>query len=91
MLNDEEKKKISTRLKRLEGQIRGVESMVTDGRYCMDILNQTRAVIAGMKKVEDMILTSHMKSCVTQSFTSGDSDDGDQKIEEIIHLLSKYR
>lgn len=65
--------------------------MVTDGRYCMDILNQTRAVIAGMKKVEDMILTSHMKSCVAESFTSGNSEDGDQKIEEIISLLSKYR
>lgn len=91
MLDTEEKKRVSARLKRIEGQIRGVEEMVTDGRYCMDILNQTRAVIAGMKKVEDLILSSHMKSCVKDSYSSGSSEDRDEKIDEIIKLLSKYR
>lgn len=91
MVNSENKIDLDKRLKRIEGQVRGVGLMVDDGRYCIDILNQTRAISAAIKKVEDIILKGHLESCVKESFLSRDIDDQNKKIDEVINLISKYR
>lgn len=91
MVNNKEKIDLHKRLKRIEGQVRGVNSMVEEGRYCIDILNQTRAILSAIKKVEDLILQSHLKTCVKESFLSSDADDQEKKIDEVIDLISRYR
>ncbi len=90
-MNEDEKKSMVTRLKKIEGQIRGINKMVESDRYCIDILSQTRAVVAAIRKVEDFILFQHLHTCVTDSMRSDNKEDKDKKIDEIMDLLSRYR
>lgn len=73
-------------LKTSKGQIEGIIKMLEDGRYCVDISNQIIAAQALLKKANMMILKQHLHHCVKDAF---DQDKGDEKIEEIIDLLSK--
>ncbi len=90
-MNEDEKKSVVTRLKKIEGQIRGINKMVESERYCIDILSQTRAVVAAIRKVEDFILFQHLNTCVADSMRSDNKEDKDKKIDEIMDLLSRYR
>ena len=74
-------------LKRIEGQIRGIQSMIDEGKYCVDILNQIKAVKNSITSVEGKILKSHLKACVKDSLISNDSFD--DKVEEIIKMLKR--
>ena len=76
-----------TSLKRIEGQIRGVQSMIEDGKYCIDILNQIKAVKNAVITVEGSILKSHLKACLKESLNEKESFDG--KVEEIMKLLKR--
>lgn len=91
MITEDNKVKLINRLNKIEGQVRGIKNMIEEGRYCIDILNQTRAITSGVKRVEDIILEGHLKTCVVDSFQSDDSEDQDLKIKEVINLVSKYR
>jgi len=90
-MNEDEKKSVVSRLKKIEGQIRGINKMVESERYCIDILSQTRAVVAAIRKVEDLILFQHLNTCVADSMRSDNKEDKDKKINEIMDLLSRYR
>jgi DNA-binding FrmR family transcriptional regulator len=79
------------RLKRIEGQIRGVQKMIEEKRYCIDILTQLSSVVGAIKGVEKNILERHLKGCVQQSFTKGSKQDRSQKIDEMIDVLKKFR
>ena len=79
------------RLKRIEGQIRGVQKMIHEKRYCIDILTQLSSVVGAIRSVEENILERHLKGCVRQSFTSGHKDDRQEKIDEVINVLKKFR
>lgn len=74
-------------LKRIEGQVRGVQSMIEDGKYCVDILNQIKAVRAAMTTVEGNILKKHLHECVKDSLNSGDSFD--EKVNELVRILKR--
>lgn len=76
------------RLTCVAGQIEGIKKMITEGRYCTDILMQIRAVRSAMKSIETNILEKHLQSCVAESFQS--DVDKDKKIEELKMLFSKY-
>lgn len=91
MMNEKQSKDVSTRLKRIEGQVRGIIKMLEDGRYCIDILSQTRAIVSGIRKVEDLIMYQHLQTCVADSMKSDIKEDKDQKIDEIMEVLSKFR
>ena len=80
-----------TRLKKIEGQIRGVQKMIEDKRYCIDILTQLSSIVGAVKRVEENILERHLKGCVKQSFTKGNQDDRKEKIDEVIDVLKKFR
>jgi len=82
---------IVTRLKRIEGQVRGVIGMVEDDRYCIDILTQIQAVKAALKKVEDEILKNHTAHCVEEAFSSRSAAAQREKFSELVDLLGKYR
>lgn len=79
------------RLRRIEGQIRGVQKMIEEKRYCVDILTQLTSIVGAIKSVEENILESHLKGCVRQSFTKGSKEDKAQKIDEVIDVLKKFR
>lgn len=83
----EEKKSIMNRLKRIEGQVRGIQNMVEDDRYCIDILVQISAIQAALKKVGLSISERHMKHCVHHAIKTG---DGEQAIDELIEVMKHY-
>jgi DNA-binding FrmR family transcriptional regulator len=78
-------------LSRIEGQVRGLARMVEEDRYCIDIITQIAAVRAALARVEHQILREHVEHCVRHAMTSGDKADQEQKIEELIAVLSRTR
>lgn len=79
------------RLKRIEGQVRGISQMVVDDRYCIDILHQVQAVKAALAKVESTILRDHASSCVADAIASGDLTEQREKFNELIDLFDKVK
>ena len=79
----------TSRLKKIEGQVRGLQKMIDDRRYCMDIVSQIRAVSGALKQVEIGILETHLKHCVQDALNSIDSSEAESKIQEIVQLLKK--
>ena len=84
-------KKIVNRLRRVEGQVRGVTQMVEDDRYCIDILNQIQAVKSALGRAESEILKRHAACCVTEAISSGDADEQKVKFNELIDLFEKAK
>ncbi|MGC9954318.1 MAG: metal-sensitive transcriptional regulator [Rhizomicrobium sp.] len=82
--------KLLTRLARIEGQVRGVARMVEEGRYCIDILNQIRAVKAALGRVEEEVLKGHAACCVAQAIKSGSARDQTRKFRELVELFNRY-
>ncbi len=78
------------RLRRIEGQVRGLVRMVEDGRYCVEILTQLRAVRAALRRVEDSVLRQHVESCVAQAIRSGRAAEQRQKIDELVSVLGRF-
>ena len=79
------------RLRRIEGQIRGVQKMIEEKRYCVDILTQLSSIVGAIKGVEENILERHLKGCVQHSFIKGKNEDKAKKIDEVIKVLKKFR
>ena len=77
------------RLRKIEGQVRGLQKMIEERRYCMDIVSQLRAVHGALKKVELGILETHLQHCVQDALNSRNSEDAEAKIQEILQLLQK--
>ncbi len=78
-------------LKRIEGQIRGIQKMIEEKRYCIDILTQLSSVVGAIKHVEENILNRHLRGCVRGSFLKGSRDDKEAKINEVIEALQNFR
>jgi DNA-binding FrmR family transcriptional regulator len=80
------KKDLQDRLRRIEGQIRGLQRMVDDDKYCIDILTQLNSVLAALKAVGLGILDDHVRHCVTESIERG---NGDERIEELMAAVAR--
>jgi DNA-binding FrmR family transcriptional regulator len=78
-------------LRKIEGQIRGIQRMIEEERYCVDILNQIRSVISALARVEDKILERHFENCVTNAMQGKSAADKKQKLAEILQLISRFR
>ncbi|AGS39676.1 MULTISPECIES: metal-sensitive transcriptional regulator [Gammaproteobacteria] len=85
------RKAISRRLKRIEGQVRGVDRMLEQGRYCVDILQQIQATKAALKKVETELLRDHANSCIEGALREGSLDEQRDKIVELVDLFERGR
>lgn len=81
----EEKRKLLNRLKRIEGQVRGLQAMIERDAYCYDILTQSAAVNAAMNAFNKEILAHHIEDCVTRDIREGK----DEVIEELVNILQK--
>ena len=77
------------RLKRVEGQVRGITRMVEEGRYCIDILTQIHAVRSALTKVETELLKGHMNHCIESAIVSGNAKEQRKKASELVELLSR--
>lgn len=78
-------------LRRIEGQIRGIQKMIGDRRYCIDILYAIGAAIGALRNVESKILKDHLQACVMTAFGGKSRADKDRKIREIAALLESLR
>ena len=77
------------RLSRIEGQVRGLQKMIEDDRYCVDILVQIKAAMAALKRVEGELLKDHVDYCIKNAISSDDIADREAKVAELVDLLSK--
>ncbi|MEN1934244.1 metal-sensing transcriptional repressor [Paenibacillus sp. 102] len=85
--SDKEKEQIMNRLKRIEGQVRGIQNMIENDRYCVDILVQISAINAAMKKVGMGILKNHTNHCVSSAIKEG---NGDAAIDELMKVFERF-
>ena len=85
---DEETTNIVNRLKSIEGHVRGVEKMVEDGSYCIDIVNQISAIQAALHKVNALVLDRHLHTCVTTAIRGDDADERERVIDEIMGVFN---
>ncbi len=85
--NEEEKKKLIRRLNIIAGQVNGLQQMVTDDRYCADILMQISSTTNALKSLGNEILKNHMKSCMVEDIQKGNLE----VIEEILDLVNKLK
>lgn len=90
MMNEQQARDAITRLKKIEGQVRGIIKMIENGRYCMDILSQTRAIVSGIRGVENKIMYQHLHTCVADTMKSDNQDDKRNKINEIMDVFTKF-
>ncbi len=90
-MDDRVKKAQQARLSRIEGQVRGVARMIDENRYCIEIINQVRAVRAALDKVEQEILHDHLQHCVAHAFHAGSERDRQIKIDELLEVLDSRR
>ncbi len=78
------------RLRRIEGQVRGIQRMLEDDAYCVDVLNQISAVISASEKVGLKVLETHVRGCVADALSSGKPADGEEKINELTRVLETF-
>lgn len=81
------KKAVSDRLRRIEGQVRGIQRMVEEDQYCIDILTQVNSAASALKSVGMGVLDDHVRHCVKESVESGDSEE---KLEELLTAVARF-
>jgi CsoR family transcriptional regulator, copper-sensing transcriptional repressor len=85
-----EKQALVKRLHRIEGQVRGIEKMLEDDRYCIDILTQISAVSTALDTVAFKILDDHVNHCVAGALASGDEEDAATKTHELLEAVQRF-
>ena len=78
------------RLHRIEGQVRGIEKMVENERYCIDVLTQVSAVATALEGVAFKILDDHVNHCVAGALSSGDKADAEAKTQELLEAVQRF-
>jgi DNA-binding FrmR family transcriptional regulator len=90
MMDEQAKGKVLGRLRRIEGQVQGIQRMVEEDKYCVDILLQLTAVQGAVEQVQKLILGQHIESCVTDAIRSGNSRDRQKKMDELLEVFSRF-
>ena len=86
----EQKDALIKRLHRIEGQVRGIEKMITEDRYCIDILTQVGAVSTALESLGFLILDEHVKHCVAGALASGDEREAQAKADELLEAVHRF-
>ncbi len=86
----EQKDALIKRLHRIEGQVRGIERMVEDERYCIDILTQIAAVNTALESLAFQLLDAHVNHCVTDAIAAGDRKAATEKTEELLAAVQRF-
>lgn len=90
MMSDETKTKVDARLRKILGQVGGVQRMVDEDRYCVDVLLQVAAARAALERVGQIILRSHVETCVTTAVASKNEREIRKKLDELMDVLSRF-
>jgi CsoR family transcriptional regulator, copper-sensing transcriptional repressor len=85
-----DKATLTKRLHRIEGQVRGIERMVEDDRYCIDILTQISAVTTALDSLAFKLLDDHVNHCVADALASGDAKEASQKSRELLAAVERF-
>ncbi len=83
-----DKEKVQNRLRRIEGQVRGLQRMVDEEAYCVDVLTQISSAISALEKVGTILLKDHVEHCVRESIEKGEG--ADEKIEELTAAVERF-
>lgn len=86
----DDKDALRKRLHRIQGQVRGIERMVDDDRYCIDIVTQVGAVKTALESLALEVLTEHVTHCVRDALASGDEETAAAKSDELIAAVERY-
>jgi CsoR family transcriptional regulator, copper-sensing transcriptional repressor len=89
-MDDETKVKALGRLRRIEGQVQGIQRMVEEEKYCVDILLQLTAVEGAVEQVQRLLLGRHIESCVADAIRSGSTRDRQKKVDELLEVFSRF-
>ncbi len=81
---------LQLRLRRIEGQVRGIQKMVDDERYCPDVLMQMSAVHESLRSVERILMKNHLQHCATEALRSGDDKKAQRTYDELTELFYKH-
>jgi DNA-binding FrmR family transcriptional regulator len=85
-----DKAALTRRLHRIEGQVRGIERMVSDDRYCIDILTQIAAVNTALESLAFRVLDDHVNHCVAGAIASGDPEEAAVKSKELLEAVQRF-
>ena len=85
----ETKDALAKRLRRIEGQVRGLQKMIDDERYCADILVQIASVQEALRGVGKLLLQNHLTHCATAAIRSGDPEEAERTVAELVELMTK--
>jgi DNA-binding FrmR family transcriptional regulator len=88
-IEEKNKGKLVQRLKLIEGQIRGLQKMIDNDTYCIDVITQTSAVKQGLSNIEDLLLENHLSGCILDQVKSGQTDKAKQEILKVYKLKRK--
>ncbi|MBW2313828.1 MAG: metal-sensitive transcriptional regulator [Deltaproteobacteria bacterium] len=89
-MNPETQDPVRKRIRRIAGQVAGIERMIDEDRYCVDILLQVAAVRGALDGVGKLLLSSHVETCVADAFASGRPKDRREKAAELMEVFSKF-
>jgi len=90
VIDDETKVKALGRLRRIEGQVQGIQRMVEEEKYCVDILLQLTAVEGAVEQVQRLLLGRHIESCVADAIRSGSTRDRQKKVDELLEVFTRF-
>jgi DNA-binding FrmR family transcriptional regulator len=82
-----DKAKLLARLRRIEGQVRGLQKMIDEEQYCVDVLTQISSVNAALQKVGMIVLEDHIQGCVRTAIQNG---DGDRSVTELVDVVGRF-
>lgn len=83
------KEKMKRRLQIIEGQVRGLQDMIQNGTYCIDVITQSSAIKQGLSNIEDMLLEHHLSHCVVNQIKGGTPDTAVQEVLKVYKLKRK--
>ena len=89
-MQEEARTKVLARLKKVAGQVAGIQRMVEEDRYCVDVLHQVAAVEGALDRVGHLLLASHVETCVTSAIESGRPRERQQKLDELMDVFSRF-
>lgn len=78
-------------LKKIEGQVRGIQRMIQEQRYCVDIITQIESAIGALYRVQNEIFKRHLDGCVSDALKGKSEREKQKKIDEVLELISKFR
>jgi DNA-binding FrmR family transcriptional regulator len=91
MRNHDIAKEVGVRMNKVIGQLQGIQKMVENDRYCVDILIQLSSAVGALSKIEDLVMRQHLGHCVAEAMASGRDEEKEEKISEVMDVIARFR